>query len=111
MKHHRVAIVCSARSSHTKAEGTTNRYYYKCSMRLSGKALTVDSRLLRAAVEASKPGSKHYQSIVELILQDHLRAADEQIKSADILERLKEDLRAECEDLSTFLDATQVRID
>ena len=87
--------------------GTTTNARWWC----SEKALTVDSRLLRAAVEASKPGSKHYQSIVELILQDHLRAADEQIKSADILERLKEDLRAECEDLSTFLDATQVRID
>ncbi|KAI9826878.1 MAG: Aspartokinase [Thelocarpon impressellum] len=84
----RLAIVCSARSSLSKAEGTTNR-------------------LLRAAREAEKPRSKQHEAIVESIRADHVDAAREFIKSAEIAQSLTEQIREECEDLSAFLEATR----
>ncbi|KAI9747537.1 MAG: hypothetical protein M4579_007444 [Chaenotheca gracillima] len=87
LTENRIAVVCSARSSHSKTEGTTNR-------------------LLRAAREAEKSGPSNYQPIVDAICADHIAAAKSYIQSIDILEGATADIQAECDDLSAFLEAT-----
>lgn len=77
---------------------------------LSGADLLLE-RLLRAAREAEKQGSKHYETIVETIQLDHVRAAEDFIRPGATLDQLKAEISKECQDLSTFLEATQVRID
>ena len=67
------------------------------------------SRLLRAAREAETPGSNNYESIVNAICEDHVAAARQHIQSTDILQSLTEEIREECQDLATFLEATSVR--
>ena len=66
-------------------------------------------RLLRAAREAEKASSKQHDAIVHAIRDDHIRSARLSIRSADILDTLTEQIRDECDDLSVFLEATQVR--
>lgn len=63
-----VAIVCSARSSSTKAAGTTNR-------------------LLRAASEAEH--HRDYTQLIDAVRQDHLETADQSIQNAEIRARLR----------------------
>ncbi|KAI5806645.1 Aspartate/glutamate/uridylate kinase [Peziza echinospora] len=86
---HRVAVVCSARSTETKAEGTTNR-------------------LLKAAEEAMKHGSRMYLDIVNVIREDHVKAAKAQIKNQAILDQAVSDIELECTRLSSFLGAAQI---
>ncbi|KAH8152593.1 uncharacterized protein LAJ45_03434 [Morchella importuna] len=85
----KIAVVCSARSTDTKAEGTTNR-------------------LLRAAEEALKPGSRLYLDIVEAIRESHVDAGAELIESKEILDQLKSDIETECGKLINFLSAAQI---
>lgn len=66
-------------------------------------------RLLRAAEEALKPGSRLYLDIVEAIRESHADAGAELIKSKEILDQLKSDIEAECGKLINFLSAAQVR--
>ncbi|KAL0631786.1 Aspartokinase [Maublancomyces gigas] len=87
--HHRVAIVCSARSTDTKAEGTT-------------------TRLLRAAEEALKPNSKIYLDIVDSIRDSHMLAGAALIRSPERLEELKAGIESECGHLTSFLSAAQI---
>ncbi|KAG9294666.1 hypothetical protein G9A89_008145 [Geosiphon pyriformis] len=89
LKTNRVLLVCSARSGETKSKGTTNR-------------------LLKAAEDALKPGSKSHFQIVEEIYQDHILYARRVIKSPEILSDLDQDLRLDCAKLKSFLDAAQI---
>ncbi|KAK9481338.1 Aspartate/glutamate/uridylate kinase [Lipomyces japonicus] len=91
---YRVAIVCSARSTDTKAEGTTNRYKR--------------FRLLQAAKSALQHGSTKYIDIVETIKQDHFSVARSLIKSPEILKDLEDAIDKECVLLTKFLTAAQV---
>ncbi|MCJ1402411.1 Aspartokinase [Xylographa trunciseda] len=84
----RIAVVCSARSSHSKGEGTTNR-------------------LLRAAREAENSQSRQYEGIVHSIRDDHISAAKELVKSETIIRYLIADIEEECQDLVAFLAAAQ----
>ncbi|OAL02751.1 aspartate kinase [Phaeosphaeriaceae sp. SRC1lsM3a] len=88
LKDDRAAIVCSARSNNTKLEGTTNR-------------------LLRAARAAEQPGNRGYDDIVEAIRTDHIQAAKDTIKDAEILANFTEDVNAECESLIKILESAQ----
>ncbi|KAF2181741.1 aspartate kinase [Zopfia rhizophila CBS 207.26] len=88
LKGNRTAIVCSARSNNTKLEGTTNR-------------------LLRAARAAEKAGSRGYDDIVEAIRLDHIQAAKDILKSAQILAKFTEDVDAECDSLTKILESAQ----
>lgn len=89
MKNDRIAVVCSARSSHTKTQGTTNR-------------------LLRAAKAAETPsGSKEFHDIVQQIQDDHISAAQTTIKSPELLESYAEQVKAECDSLLSVLSAAQ----
>lgn len=63
----RVAVVCSARSSNTKSEGTT-------------------SRLLRAADIASENGD--FTQLLQVIEDDHVQNAQQRISNTDIQNKL-----------------------
>ncbi|EON69603.1 aspartate kinase [Coniosporium apollinis CBS 100218] len=84
----RIAIVCSARSTTVKAEGTTNR-------------------LLRTARAAEKADSRDYDPIVETIRADHVQAARDLIKDPAILDALIQDITFECKTLTRILESAQ----
>ncbi|EXJ86477.1 aspartate kinase [Capronia epimyces CBS 606.96] len=81
-----VAIVCSARSSSTKAAGTTNR-------------------LLRAATEAEN--HREFQQEIEAVRVDHIETADSYIQSQKICSRLKAEIENECSLVVRILEAAQ----
>lgn len=86
----RIAVVCSARSTYTKSEGTTNR-------------------LLRAARDTQEKGDqkgKKYVDIVETIRLDHIKAGQEDIKDAPaILEKYTKWVNDECVMLLRILES------
>ena len=88
MTTNRTAIVCSARSGTTKAEGTTNR-------------------LLRCARAAERAGSRAYDEVVEALRVDHIQAAKDTLKDAGILAKFEEEVNAECEGLIKILESAQ----
>lgn len=65
------------------------------------------NRLLRAAKAAEKAGSRQYDEIVEAIRVDHIQAAKNTIKSADILAGFTQDVNAECDTLIKILESAQ----
>ena len=77
-------MVCSARSTGTKSEGTT-------------------TRLIQAAREAENGNSKHYEKIVESIREDHNNTAAQCIRSPSILKTLRIGIQSDCQDLLAFL--------
>ena len=83
-----VAVVCSARSTGTKADGTTNR-------------------LLRASREAENTLSTQYRSLIQEVQSDHIRTAESYIKTPTILSILKHDITTECELVTRLLEAAQ----
>ncbi|KAK5798550.1 hypothetical protein VI817_004840 [Penicillium citrinum] len=84
----RVAVVCSARSSSTKAEGTTNR-------------------LLRAARDAENSTSRQYETLVDAVRLEHAQVAQEQLKSVDLRDQVVADINGECERVLKVLEAAQ----
>ncbi|RVD88573.1 uncharacterized protein DFL_002753 [Arthrobotrys flagrans] len=85
----KVAIVCSARSTDTKAEGTTNR-------------------LLNAAAQAMIADSTKYLDVVDQIREDHIREARKLIQSPELADELCNHIEAECGKLASFLGAAQI---
>ncbi|KAE8147369.1 aspartate kinase [Aspergillus avenaceus] len=85
---HNVAVVCSARSSSTKAEGTTNR-------------------LLRAARDAENSRSRQYLSFVEAVRLEHIQLIEHQIQTEELRDRLVIGVNDECERVLKVLEAAQ----
>ena len=92
MPNKRIAVVCSARSSHTKNEGTT-------------------TRLLRAADIARnmhESGAREkFLSIVQYIKDDHLQAAGITIQSPKLREKYGEMVQSECHFLVKVIESVQ----
>ncbi|KAF7513458.1 hypothetical protein GJ744_008752 [Endocarpon pusillum] len=88
LSHGRVVVVCSARSSSSKAEGTTNR-------------------LLRAARDAQNAQSHQYRDLIEHVRSDHVESAQQHIQSPEILGRLEEGIGEECAQIIRVLEAAQ----
>ncbi|EGW35717.1 aspartate kinase (L-aspartate 4-P transferase) [Spathaspora passalidarum NRRL Y-27907] len=86
-ENNRVIVVCSARSSHTKSEGTT-------------------SRLLRTADLASSKGD--FLSLLQVIEDDHVDNAKNKIESEEIRQKLIEDTKTELNHIKELLHACQV---
>ena len=85
----RIALVCSARSTHTKSEGTTNR-------------------LLRAARCVEKPDSDDkYVEIVHTIRQDHIHAGQRDITDPEVAQKYTDEVTAECLNLLKILESAQ----
>ncbi|CDH56305.1 aspartokinase [Lichtheimia corymbifera JMRC:FSU:9682] len=89
VKVNRLVVVCSARSGQSKQTGTTNR-------------------LIRAADDALRPGSSEYITILNDLLEDHLKVAEELIQNTEIKEQLKKDIEHDCAKLKSFLEAAQI---
>ncbi|KAI8371343.1 Aspartate/glutamate/uridylate kinase [Radiomyces spectabilis] len=89
VKQNRLVVVCSARSGESKQTGTTNR-------------------LIRAANDALKPGSKEYLTILDDLLQDHLKAAADMVQDPVIRSNLEDDIKHDCSKLKSFLEAAQI---
>lgn len=88
LSEHKVAVVCSARSSSTKAEGTTNR-------------------LLRAARDAENAQSQHYVAFIEAVRQEHAQEAEDRIHSAELKTQLIAEINGDCEKVLKVLEAAQ----
>lgn len=86
-KDYKVVVVCSARSTDTKEEGTT-------------------TRLLKAANECLV--KNNYKEAVEAVRHDHVSEAKVQIKDVKIREQLLADINTECDTVEKFLEAAQV---
>ena len=86
----RIAVVCSARSSTTKDQGTTNR-------------------LVRAAIDVLEPNSGKFRDIVETIRLDHLQAGKDACSvwgaSSSILDQYTQAVNAECRNLLKILES------
>lgn len=82
-----VAVVCSARSSNTKNEGTT-------------------SRLLRAADLAVENGD--FLELLKVIEQDHVENAQSKIQNAELRHGLIEQSRSELERAHELLHASKI---
>jgi aspartate kinase len=88
LSQHRTAVVCSARSTASKSEGTTNR-------------------LLRAARDVLEADSQKFRDIVEAIRVDHIKAGQDAISDDLILENFGKDVDAECFKLLKILESAQ----
>jgi len=66
------------------------------------------TRLILAATEALKPGSRLYVGIVDAIREDHIRAAKCFIEDTAVLSALAEEIEVECGRLASILGAAQV---
>ena len=88
LHEHRIAVVCSARSTYTKSEGTTNR-------------------LLRAARDVLEPESSKFGELVETIRLDHIEAGRRDVKGQSILEAYEESVNAECYKLLKILESAK----
>ncbi|KAL2043975.1 hypothetical protein N7G274_003495 [Stereocaulon virgatum] len=82
LSENKIAVICSARSGLSKAEGTTNR-------------------LLKASREAAKPDSTKCDAIVSQILHEHISAVH--FKSTELSQRLQRAMTTECRKLSNML--------
>ncbi|KGY14905.1 hypothetical protein PABG_12180 [Paracoccidioides brasiliensis Pb03] len=86
---HRVAVVCSAWSSSSKAEGTTNR-------------------LLRAAREAGKNAkSTQYVSLVHAVRDEHIQVASDLLQNTELKNQLIQEIEEECSHILKILEAAQ----
>lgn len=82
-----VAVVCSARSSYTKAEGTT-------------------SRLLRCCDLASQ--EQDFADVIETIRQDHVNNAESYIQDPVLQTKLIADTNKELDLVTRYLEASQI---
>lgn len=62
---------------------------------------------MRAAGEAETIGSHSHKAHIEAIRVEHLEAAKDHIKSTEILDRLTQDIEAECLQVNKLLEAAQ----
>ncbi|KAF2404807.1 aspartate kinase-like protein [Trichodelitschia bisporula] len=65
------------------------------------------ARLLRAAKEAEKVGSRLYLPIVEAIRVDHIQAARDAFESLDSVDAFAVQVNAECDNLIKILESAQ----
>lgn len=85
---YRVVVVCSARSSNVKSQGTTT-----CLIRAADNALAPDG---------------NSKDIIEEIRQDHLRAAREVIEDPVRLAELQQEISTKCMEANRVLDACEI---
>jgi aspartate kinase len=89
----RIAVVCSARTSTSKNEGTT-------------------SRLVRASLDVLDPDSGKFRDIVETIRLDHVKAGQDACGvwggvNSTVLDQYTAAVNAECKKLMKILEAAQ----
>ncbi|GME66725.1 unnamed protein product [[Candida] boidinii] len=86
LKTNNVAVVCSARSTHTKSEGTT-------------------TRLLKASELAADDDEEGFKQVLKLIEDDHVSNAKLRIKDLDLQKKLIEETVEEINEVGKLLNA------
>ncbi|ODV91961.1 hypothetical protein CANCADRAFT_55719 [Tortispora caseinolytica NRRL Y-17796] len=96
-KDYRVAVVCSARSTNTKAEGTTSRLLR-----------ATDLCLQAPPSQLQEDESPAHTQLVEAVRLDHLAAAKRDVKDQQIRSQLEVEINSQCDSLNKILNAAQV---
>ncbi|KAF7957949.1 hypothetical protein EAE96_003516 [Botrytis aclada] len=96
LKHHRIAVVCSARSTGKKVEGTTSRL-----LEIHGVLQSVNS-LKDSDSEHYKSLVSKYERLVDVIRDDHIAAARSHIQDEAIASRLAKDIETECKEIQEY---------
>ncbi|KAH7143384.1 putative aspartate kinase, partial [Dactylonectria macrodidyma] len=86
--HHRVVVVCSARSTSTKDVGTTNR-------------------LLQAYQHCLGISLERSNTLIQSIRADHISAAYGYIKNPKLITKLVQEIEHQCEQVIQLLQATR----
>lgn len=96
VRNHRIAVVCSARSTGKKVEGTTSRL-----LEIYG--------LLESITNVKESDAVHHDSLVyeysrmiQVIEDDHVKAAETHVQDASIQAELIDVIRNECKELVEF---------
>ncbi|RAL67514.1 hypothetical protein DID88_008269 [Monilinia fructigena] len=96
LKDHRIAVVCSARSTGKKVEGTTSRLLEIYSVLQSvNSAKDSDSDSYKSLISK-------YEELVDVIRDDHISAAKSHIQDEAIVSKLADDIRAECKEILEY---------
>lgn len=86
-ERHRVAVVCSARSTETKSEGTTTRLLDSAEKALNGKPFTDNIEDIRAS---------------------HIEATKQIINSPVLVDKLVAKINEECDRVTNIISATRI---
>lgn len=129
---HRVAVVCSARSTNTKEEGTTSRLLQAADSALSGNIIVSNSGASSAPPPisaapsplnrpvtssscdyddletAAKKADEIASNNVEAIRESHLAAARANISNPALLAQLEKDINKECNQVLGIVAAARV---
>ncbi|SCU81585.1 LANO_0B03620g1_1 [Lachancea nothofagi CBS 11611] len=86
--HNNVAVVCSARSSDTKIEGTTSRLLKACDMVCNSE--------------------ESFLEVLQKVREDHVHNAEQRISDVKLRQNLIKDSLAQLDTVEKFLDASLV---
>ncbi|KAL2760594.1 hypothetical protein ACRALDRAFT_1046250 [Sodiomyces alcalophilus JCM 7366] len=100
LSQNRVVVVCSARSTGKKAEGTTSRLLGVFNKLKSIAAASHDEDLQQNIVEQVK-------SLVLEISSEHVNAVQSYIRDPELREELSRDIEAECQELIEYVVAAK----
>ncbi|RKF74216.1 Aspartate kinase FUB3 [Golovinomyces cichoracearum] len=96
-----IAVVCSARSSGKKVEGTTSRL-----LEILDLLRVANSTKDRDSWQYEKI-TNHYESLVRLICEDHIKAAQREIRDPNILSNLIKNIESECKEIFDYRIAAE----
>ncbi|KAG0646405.1 Aspartate kinase FUB3 [Hyphodiscus hymeniophilus] len=101
LKERRVAVICSARSTGKKDEGTTSRLLEVFSV-LTAIRSEIDTESVRYESLLIQ-----YERLVDTITEDHMSAARSHIRSQDLRFRLMKEIQDECDEIREYRVATE----
>lgn len=117
LKNNRVAIVCSARSSKTKSEGTTSRLLRAAEQAAEGCAEDEEEGSSRSGSTsdsvfgesgADDLSNAAFQKTLDLVEADHVNNAEARIKNEELQKKLVADTRAAVHSVRRLLEACSV---
>jgi aspartate kinase len=112
-----VVVVCSARSTDNKREGTTSRLLRAAEAVSTSRSYTdeVDEEGGASAILPSEASAvsipapqEDYHNIVDMICDEHIGAAQQHVKEPTKCQALIKSLEKECARLRSFLEAAEV---
>ncbi|KAL7949174.1 Aspartate/glutamate/uridylate kinase [Trichoderma barbatum] len=100
LSHNRVVVVCSARSTGKKAEGTTSRLLAVYT-KLKSIATPISSE------EKQQELIEQAAGLIKDVCHDHVAATETFVKDPELRETLVSKLKAECQELIEYIMATR----
>ncbi|KAG9231648.1 aspartate kinase-like protein [Amylocarpus encephaloides] len=101
LSDNRIAVVCSARSTGKKVEGTTSRL-----LEIYGVLEAVNAIKDTETVHYESLVSE-YERLVHVISDDHVAAADSHIRDETIRQTLEKEVKAECREIIDYRVAAE----